>query len=30
MGDVGTSVGKLNIQDTASLTANAFYVGSAK
>lgn len=29
VGDVGASVGTFNIQDTASLTANAFYVGSA-
>lgn len=28
-GDVGAAVGTLNIQDTASLNANAFYVGSA-
>ena len=28
-GDVGASVGAFNIQDTASLTANAFYIGSA-
>ena len=29
MGDVGAAVGTLNIQDTASVTANALYVGSA-
>jgi autotransporter-associated beta strand protein len=29
VGDVGASVGTFNIQDTASLTANAFFVGSA-
>lgn len=29
VGDVGASVGTLNLQDTASLTANAVYVGSA-
>lgn len=27
--DIGASVGTLNIQDTASLTVNAFFVGSA-
>ena len=29
VGDVGASVGTFNIQDTAALTANAIYVGSA-
>lgn len=29
VGDVAAAVGTFNIQDTASLTANAFYVGSA-
>ncbi|HEX7655265.1 MAG TPA: autotransporter-associated beta strand repeat-containing protein, partial [Verrucomicrobiae bacterium] len=29
VGDVGASVGTLNVQDTAQLTVNAFYVGSA-
>ncbi len=29
VGDVGASVGTFNIQDTATLTANAIYVGSA-
>ena len=29
IGDVGAAAGTLNIQDTARLTANAFYVGSA-
>lgn len=29
VGDVGSSVGTLNIQDNASLTVNAFYIGSA-
>lgn len=29
VGDVGASVGTFNIQDTASLTANAVYIGSA-
>jgi fibronectin-binding autotransporter adhesin len=28
-GDVGASVGTVNVQNTASLTANAIYVGSA-
>ena len=29
VGDTGAAVGTFNIQDTAALTANAFYVGSA-
>ncbi|HWI59244.1 MAG TPA: autotransporter-associated beta strand repeat-containing protein, partial [Bacillota bacterium] len=29
VGDVGASVGTLNIQDTASLTVNSFFIGSA-
>jgi fibronectin-binding autotransporter adhesin len=29
VGDVGASVGTLNIQDTANLNINAFYIGSA-
>lgn len=29
VGDVGSSVGTANIQDTAGLTANAVYIGSA-
>ena len=29
VGDVGAAVGTVNVQDTATLTANAFYVGSA-
>ena len=29
VGDVGTSVGTLNIQDNASLTMNSFFIGSA-
>ncbi len=29
VGDVGASVGTVNVQNTASLTANAIYVGSA-
>jgi len=29
VGDVGTSVGTLNIQDTSSLTVNSFFIGSA-
>ncbi|HEX4264578.1 MAG TPA: autotransporter-associated beta strand repeat-containing protein, partial [Verrucomicrobiae bacterium] len=29
VGDVGAAVGTVNIQDTTSLNANAFYVGSA-
>lgn len=29
VGDIGSAVGTLNIQDTANLTVNAFYVGSA-
>jgi hypothetical protein len=29
VGDVGASVGTFNIQDAATLTANAFFVGSA-
>lgn len=29
VGDVGASVGTLNIQDTANLTVSSFYIGSA-
>ncbi len=29
VGDVGQSIGTLNVQDSASLTMNAFYIGSA-
>jgi len=29
VGDVGASVGTLNVQDTASLTVSSFYIGSA-
>lgn len=29
VGDVGTSVGTLNVQDTASLTMSSFFIGSA-
>ncbi len=29
VGDVGTSIGTLNVQDTASLTVSSFYIGSA-